>query len=663
MKRNSFIKLGLLLVFLFITFFNKNVFAANFRYSEFNDAKWEQMLKENKNYWTSQCREDDDECVDQVLQTKKRFYKRLYSLLARVESNVGYINDNYIIVTVFYDLNPDSFKDPDEYNNYNPFNLDDDANSPTKDKYIGEINEEDMQTAKEYFNEEKDSLKKLVNSFIGYEAKCYVKDGEEEKNIDNYKGTFWDSIGSPFIKTENEKKCDEKAKAEGYDNGILRTSRKREINPDYFFEYLKTSTYFDGKYHLRSYFQSVLDKSGFNSMQELDKDNEAYEKYKDDIILARENIITGIKSVIEAYGEHFNNLAYANNSSCSSSYWWPIGSTETTDSNGVIMATGDPEFINVNSNFGLRTHPVTGKASSKHNGIDIGGNKGATNIISSMDGVVYSVVNGCVEGDKTCGGGYGNHIIIEHSNGNYTLYAHLYENSITVNQGDKVLQGQVIAKVGHTGSSTGPHLHFEVRVGGADGSSAQDPLTFVNTNEPRKSAGTCDSIASDGASWLAILEGGKRSGDNYVVQNVGDGMMTFGPGITVSNNRDLISKHGIDPSTLSYGSLIPVSVGNLIFADVLQKHSDAVKAILSKNSISLNESQITALVSLKYNCGNIDGFINSYNTYRSSEQLCSNWWNKKALHDANGKYYAGLAKRRIAECNLFVNGVYNNPYS
>lgn len=685
MKRNSFIKLGLLLVFLFITFFSKTVYAANFRYSDFNEEKWNQLLKDNKNFWTSQCDENDEDCVDKVLQNKKRFYIRLYDLLAKAENKVGYINDNYIIVTVFYGLTPDSFNDPGITEDYDPYNLDDDSNSETKDKYIGDI-EGEQDAALQYFNEERDSLKELVNSFIGYDSKCYGETSNEVKHndsgdycddnlqvlngkcyklLDSYKGTFWDSVKLPFLKTENDKKCDSKSKESGYTNSKLVSSGEKTINVDYFWEYLKTSTYFDRKEHLKPFFKYVLDKTGFKSMKELEKEEnkEIYNKNLEYIVDARENIIDNIKSIIEAYGENFNNLAYANNSSCSSSYWWPIGSTETTTLNGVIMATGNPELVNVSSNFGLRTHPVTGKESSKHNGIDIGGNNGATNVISSMDGVVYSVVNGCVEGDKTCGGGYGNHIIIEHSNGNYTLYAHLYNDSATVKQGDKVLQGQVIAKVGHTGSSTAPHLHFEVRVGGADGNSAQDPLTFVNTDEPRKSAGTCDSIASDGATWLAILEGGKRSGDNYVVQNIGDGMMTFGPGITVSNNRDLISKHGIDPSTLNYGSLIPVSVGNLIFADVLQKHSDAVKAILSKNGISLNENQVTALVSLKYNCGNIDGFINNYNTYGSSEQLCSNWWNKKALHDANGKYYAGLAKRRVAECNLFVNGVYNNPYS
>ena len=58
---------------------------------------------------------------------------------------------------------------------------------------------------------------------------------------------------------------------------------------------------------------------------------------------------------------------------------------------------------------------------------------------------------------------YGNYVIIQHTDGNYTLYGHLYQNSITVVAGDSVRQGQVIGKMGSSGQSTGPHLHFEVR--------------------------------------------------------------------------------------------------------------------------------------------------------------------------------------------------------
>ena len=88
--------------------------------------------------------------------------------------------------------------------------------------------------------------------------------------------------------------------------------------------------------------------------------------------------------------------------------------------------------------------------SSNHGGVDIGASTG-TNIIASMEGTVSLV---SAEGD------YGQHVVI--TNGEIsTLYAHCSE--ILVNQGDYVEQGKLIAKVGATGKSTGPHLHFEIR--------------------------------------------------------------------------------------------------------------------------------------------------------------------------------------------------------
>ena len=70
-------------------------------------------------------------------------------------------------------------------------------------------------------------------------------------------------------------------------------------------------------------------------------------------------------------------------------------------------------------------------------------------------------------------GGYGNTIVIDHGDGLSTLYAH--QTSFAVSNGDKVTTGQHIGNVGSTGLSTGPHLHFEVRLFG----SPIDPLPFM----------------------------------------------------------------------------------------------------------------------------------------------------------------------------------------
>ena len=67
---------------------------------------------------------------------------------------------------------------------------------------------------------------------------------------------------------------------------------------------------------------------------------------------------------------------------------------------------------------------------------------------------------------------YGNYLIIDHGGGRSTLYAHC--SSVDVSVGDFVVMGEPIAKVGSTGWSTGPHLHFEIRIDGQ----AQDPMSF-----------------------------------------------------------------------------------------------------------------------------------------------------------------------------------------
>ncbi|MCC7500874.1 peptidoglycan DD-metalloendopeptidase family protein [Candidatus Nomurabacteria bacterium] len=88
------------------------------------------------------------------------------------------------------------------------------------------------------------------------------------------------------------------------------------------------------------------------------------------------------------------------------------------------------------------------------NGIDIGAGYG-TNIYAAAAGTVIVAREGGYNG------GYGSYVVIQHSNGTQTLYAHL--SSVTIAQGTTVSKGQVIGKMGSTGKSTGNHLHFEVR--------------------------------------------------------------------------------------------------------------------------------------------------------------------------------------------------------
>ncbi|RJX36972.1 hypothetical protein D3P09_26070 [Paenibacillus pinisoli] len=108
--------------------------------------------------------------------------------------------------------------------------------------------------------------------------------------------------------------------------------------------------------------------------------------------------------------------------------------------------------IRVTSNFGTRTHPITGQKHT-HTGIDFGAPQG-TAIYAAESGVVLI---------SQLWSGYGNCIIIDHGNGLWTLYGHIRNGGLLVDAGDQIKKGQKIAEVGSTGNSTGPHLHFEVR--------------------------------------------------------------------------------------------------------------------------------------------------------------------------------------------------------
>lgn len=108
----------------------------------------------------------------------------------------------------------------------------------------------------------------------------------------------------------------------------------------------------------------------------------------------------------------------------------------------------------ITSAYGSRLHPIL-RVRLVHEGIDIAASKG-TPIVATADGVVTK---------SGRSGGYGNIVEIQHGYGIITRYAHNTKNAVKV--GAKVKQGQVIAYVGSTGLSTGPHVHYEVRVNGA----------------------------------------------------------------------------------------------------------------------------------------------------------------------------------------------------
>ena len=126
---------------------------------------------------------------------------------------------------------------------------------------------------------------------------------------------------------------------------------------------------------------------------------------------------------------------------------WPVAISETV----------------ITSGYGVREHPIQGVV-KEHTGIDIGNAPLGTPVVAAADGVVSYA--GWL-------GGYGNCVMINHGNGVVTLYGH--GNKILTSVNTEVKQGDTIMEVGSTGNSTGPHLHFEVRVNG----NYTNPLGFV----------------------------------------------------------------------------------------------------------------------------------------------------------------------------------------
>ena len=172
-------------------------------------------------------------------------------------------------------------------------------------------------------------------------------------------------------------------------------------------------------------------------LSELKKDKEAYKKYLDEIErqeeLAKREAGIGVSNGNAGTGKV-----------SSGSLKWPTTSHYITD------------------NFSLsRKNPVTGEV-RPHKGVDIGGSQGDPIYAADSGTVVFANVNG----------GYGKCVIINHGNGVNTIYAHM--SAILVGNGAKVNKGDQIGRVGSTGVSTGPHLHFEVLINGV----AVNPMQF-----------------------------------------------------------------------------------------------------------------------------------------------------------------------------------------
>ncbi|WP_197432474.1 M23 family metallopeptidase [Pseudarthrobacter sp. GA104] len=195
---------------------------------------------------------------------------------------------------------------------------------------------------------------------------------------------------------------------------------------------------------------------------------------------------------------------------------------------GTLMAP--LEALLPNSPYGLRTSPITGRAGEFHWGLDFSASCG-TRVHSADAGVVRAV------GWHQWGGG--NRVEVDHGNGLITTYNHL--EGIAVRTGQSVQAGDVIAKVGTTGASTGCHLHFETVLNGSHTDPAKWTTVPLHSPDPKADITMADYRSADGTkpapAWVVSAEQSRShesAGHGHGPAEDGSAAMTSSPRVDAS---------------------------------------------------------------------------------------------------------------------------------
>lgn len=183
--------------------------------------------------------------------------------------------------------------------------------------------------------------------------------------------------------------------------------------------------------------------------KELVKKQKASQKILDELAASEKEITAEMKKAKEAEQEAQKEIAR-------------LVSQDNTRYVGGKLLWPSNTCYTITSPYSMRVHPTLG-VYKQHTGIDIGAAHG-TDVLAAADGTVI------IAGWNNA---YGNYVVINHGGGLTTLYGH--NSKLTVSKGQKVTRGQIIAKVGSTGYSTGPHIHFEVQVNG----SPVNPMSYL----------------------------------------------------------------------------------------------------------------------------------------------------------------------------------------
>ena len=173
-----------------------------------------------------------------------------------------------------------------------------------------------------------------------------------------------------------------------------------------------------------------------------------------------------------------------------------------------------------------------------HEGTDLGGARGDAIVAASGGTIAYTLL-GCSDNsqrrDITCGNGWGNHVVIAHGDGVFTRYAHL--SKLDVKVGDTVRIGQTIGRLGHSGLSDGPHLHFELGTRAAAFNPCQPPQNFDKVHNASKLALVSRANAGSGAVTLGAI----RCPSGYTALSVGtEGGKVCGDGATLDSAQNIL---------------------------------------------------------------------------------------------------------------------------
>lgn len=198
-----------------------------------------------------------------------------------------------------------------------------------------------------------------------------------------------------------------------------------------------------------------------SQVQKLSEDEKKIESQIEELRVANQQLNKDIEAANKRYAAQLEALRKQQQSSSG-------GGTSGTSSSGFIFP--------VPSAYAYITTGLYYSSGQYHGAVDFGS--------GGINGQpVYAVADGVVHVVKNLTTSYGSHIIIAHTNGLYTLYAHGQPGSICVSEGQQVRQGQQIMRVGTSGNSTGPHLHFEVRTSPGTYSNRVSPTNYL----PKKS--------------------------------------------------------------------------------------------------------------------------------------------------------------------------------